>query len=93
MQTVYYSTKNYIRHSGNVVDFTEYRRKLARVDGSLALAEPVHPAEPDATIRPARASRPARAPRRRRSLSDWLELTATLVLIAVAVTVWVQLMI
>lgn len=92
MQTVYYSTKNYIRHSGNVVDFTEYRRKLAQVDGSLALAEPVHPAEPEASVRPVRASRPARAPRRR-GLSDWLELTATLVLIAVAVTVWVQLMI
>lgn len=92
MQTVYYSTKNYIRHSGNVVDFTEYRRKLAQVDGSLALAEPVHPAESEAPSRPVRASRPARAPRRR-GLSDWLELTATLVLIAVAVTVWVQLMI
>ncbi len=90
MQTVYYSTPNYIRHSGNVVDFTEYRRRLAQVDGSLALAEPVHPAEPEPSVRP---SRPARAPRRRRSLSDWLELTATLVLIAVAVTVWVQLMI
>lgn len=88
MQTVYYSTPNYIRHSGNVVDFTEYRRKLAQVDGSLALAEPVHPAEPEL-----RSVRPSRAPRRRRSLSDWLELTATLVLIAVGVTVWVQLMI
>ena len=29
MQTRYYTTENFIRHNGNVVDLTEYRRKLA----------------------------------------------------------------
>ena len=92
MQTVYYSTGNYIRHSGNVVDFTEYRRKLAQVDGSLALSEPAPSLKPEPTARPVPASRPSRRPRRR-SLSDWLDFTATLALAAVAITVWVQLMI
>ena len=30
MQTLYYTTENFIRHTGNVVDLTEYRRRLAR---------------------------------------------------------------
>ena len=29
MQTIYYSTPNFIRHTGNVVDLDAYRRKLA----------------------------------------------------------------
>ena len=37
MQTVYYTTSNFIRHQGNVVDLAEYRRKLALAqEGSLA---------------------------------------------------------
>lgn len=30
METIYFTTSNFIRHEGNVVDFTEYRRKLAQ---------------------------------------------------------------
>lgn len=30
MQTMYYTTRNFIRHTDNVVDLTEYRRRLAR---------------------------------------------------------------
>ena len=37
MQTIYYSTPNFIHHQSNVVDFNEYRRKLALAEeGSLA---------------------------------------------------------
>lgn len=38
MQTVYFTTSNFIRHEGNLVDLTEYRRKLALAQGQ---AEPV----------------------------------------------------
>ena len=31
MQTLYYNTDRYMRHTGNVVDLAEYRRKLAQV--------------------------------------------------------------
>ena len=37
MQTVYYTTTNFIRHTDNVVDLNEYRRKLSLAqEGSLA---------------------------------------------------------
>ena len=37
MQTIYYTTPNFIHHTGNVVDLDEYRRKLAlSQEGSLA---------------------------------------------------------
>jgi len=31
MQTLYYTTSNFIRHTDNVVDLSEYRRKLERL--------------------------------------------------------------
>ena len=31
MQTMYYTTNHFVRHTGNVVDLSEYRRKLALV--------------------------------------------------------------
>ena len=31
MQTLYYTTNNFIRHTDNVVDLSEYRRKLERM--------------------------------------------------------------
>ena len=37
MQTIYYTTTNFVRHTGNVVDLGEYRRKLALAqEGNLA---------------------------------------------------------
>ena len=37
MQTIYYTTPNFIHSTGNVVDLNEYRRKLALAqEGSLA---------------------------------------------------------
>ena len=37
MQTIYYSTPNFIRHTDNVVDLNEYRRRLTLAqEGSLA---------------------------------------------------------
>jgi len=31
MQTLYYTTNNFVRHTDNIVDLSEYRRKLAAV--------------------------------------------------------------
>ena len=33
MQTIYYSTTNFIQHRGNLVDLDEFRWKLARARG------------------------------------------------------------
>lgn len=48
MQTLYYTTYNFIRHTDNVVDLGEYRRKLARAhDQQLSWqAEPEEEYEP-----------------------------------------------
>lgn len=57
MQTVYFTTSNYIRHEGNMVDLNEYRRKLAIAQGE---PEPKRAEEQPAQPRP-------RAARRRRA--------------------------
>ncbi|MBR4098766.1 MAG: hypothetical protein IKK44_02110 [Clostridium sp.] len=48
MQTIYYSTRNFIRHTDNVIDLAEYRRKLALAQkGNLAPApQPVYDSAP-----------------------------------------------
>ena len=43
MQTVYYATSNFIRHEGNLVDLSEFRRKHALTqEGSLAPSLDLH---------------------------------------------------
>lgn len=54
MQTVYYTTANFIRHTGNVVDFTEYRRRLAHT--AVPAGEPFLPEAAEGC--PARTRRP-----------------------------------
>ena len=58
MQTIYYSTTNFIQHRGNLVDLDEFRWKLARARGE---EQPDREEEP-----PCPALRaPAHAPRQR----------------------------
>lgn len=60
MQTVYFTTTNFIRHEGNMVDLTEYRRKLAAAQGqNVSEPEPEEPARP-VSARSARRRRAAR---------------------------------
>ena len=86
MQTIYYTTEHFIRHEGNVVDLEAYRRKLAlagsRGSRSTPLAREMERPEEAAPARPAKE--------RRRGLADWLEMTATLTVAAVAITICVQ---
>ena len=53
MQTRYYATENFIRHTDNVVDLTEYRRRLEQArqeqapeDAPAALLPPAVQPEP-----------------------------------------------
>ena len=39
MHTMYYTNGNYIRHADNVVDFNEYRRKLAAAGNGISCPE------------------------------------------------------
>lgn len=57
MQTVYYATSNYIRHTGNVVDLMEYRRKLALKNAPAPASTPGPEARPAAVKRRRRQGR------------------------------------
>lgn len=50
METIYFTTSNFIRHKGNVVDLTEYRRKLAQA--TAPKTEVLPQAEEDVTPHP-----------------------------------------
>ena len=59
MQTVYFTTSNFIRHEGNLVDLTEYRRKLARAQGQVEAAPEVEETAPAPRERTSRRRRKA----------------------------------
>lgn len=93
MQTIYYTTEHFIRHEGNVVDLEAYRQKLALVGGRGSRSTPLIQemewlAEEETRPEEAVPVRPVKE--RRRGLADWLEMTATLTVAAVAITICVQ---
>lgn len=77
MQTIYFTTSNFIRHEGNLVDLTEYRRKLALAQGQ---SEP----EKEEEIQPVRT----RTAHRRRGLLPgmMLDYAASIALIITALS-------
>lgn len=81
METIYFTTSNFIRHEGNVVDFTEYRRKLAMA------AAPTPAAIPTAAVEETPVMPRRRTPRRRTFLPGLvLDCAASLALIITALT-------
>ena len=82
MQTIYFTTSNFIRHEGNMVDLTEYRRKLALAQGQ---AEPVAEEAPVAPVR-TRTNH-----RRRRMPGMVLDYAASVALIVTALSFAVSL--
>lgn len=82
METIYFTTSNFIRHEGNVVDFTEYRRKLAVATATVAPVVVPTAAAEEAPVAPRR-----RTPRRRTFLPGLvLDCAASLALIITALT-------
>ena len=77
MQTIYFTTSNFIRHEGNLVDLTEYRRKLAQAQAQPESKEE----EPVLPVRP-------RTVRRRRGFLPgmMLDCAASVALIVTALT-------
>ena len=85
MQTLYFTTSNFIRHEGNVVDLAEYRRKLAIAQGHVEEQPEADPAED----RPVRA----RTQRRRTLLSGMmLDYAASAALVVTALTFAVKIL-
>ena len=89
MQTIYYTTTNFIRHTDNVVDLNEYRRKLALAqEGSLAPQPEVYweqeeESAPEAPV--LRVVKP-RASRRRARRAVMLETCASLSVVVMTLT-------
>ena len=74
MQTIYFETTHFIRHTGNLVDLTEYRRKLEQIRQE-GQGEPESTAGPAATEHPA----PRRRARRVSMAADWVASAAIVV--------------
>ena len=83
MQTIYYSTPNFIRHTGNVVDLDAYRQKLAllREDSLAPRLDTDDAAWPEAEVAPRRDRRP-RHTGRRASRAWLLDICASLSVVA-----------
>ncbi len=82
METVYFTTRSFIRHEDNVINFEEYKEKLAAQQALLA-----EPEEPEDAL-PQREAGPSAAPERRSAvirLKDTLDLAASAAMLLVAV--------
>ena len=84
MQTLYYTTNNFIRHTDNIVDLSEYRRKLERLQADRLRwqvcqeAEEYEPAE----VQP----RPRRSQQRRERKAALLDMWASMGVLVMTVT-------
>lgn len=89
MQTVYFQTSKFIRHTGNLVDLTEYRRKLALAQETReAAVREIAPEEETVYVPLPRKSAQRRRARARLTglLLDWAA-SAALIIVALAFTV------
>ena len=84
MQTLYYTTSNFVRHTDNIVDLSEYRRKLERLQADRLRwqerdeAEECEPVE----VQP----RPRRSQQRRERKAAVLDMWASMGVLVMTVT-------
>ena len=82
MQTLYYTTSNFIRHTDNIVDLSQYRRKLAAVEQvRMAWQEQEEDEEP-VEVQP----RPRRSQQRRERRAAVLDMWASMGVLVMTVT-------
>ncbi len=84
MQTLYYTTNNFIRHTDNIVDLSEYRRRLemARAD-RLSWQEYEEAQEVEAAeVQP----RPRRSQQRRERRAALLDMWASMGILVMTLT-------
>jgi len=87
MQTVYCTTANFIRHTGNVVDLTEYRRRLE--GAAVPATDPMMPETPEGM--PARTMfRPKRRRYAGTSPALFLDILASTAIVIMAAVVVVK---
>lgn len=84
MQTLYYTTNNFVRHTGNVVDLSEYRRKLSAVQQMQAAWQTQdEDEEPEVSeFQP----RPRRSQQRRERRAALLDMWASMGMLVMTIT-------
>ena len=93
MQTVYYQTSNFIRHTDNVVDLNEYLRKMDLAqEGSLAPKPQVQDFEEEWEQPVLREVTPRRS-RQREKRAKVLDLCARLSVVIMTLTFTIQLLV
>ena len=84
MQTLYYTTNNFVRHTDNIVDLSEYRCKLAAAQREqMAWSEPEE--DKNAELM-AFQPRPRRSQRRQERRAALLDLWASMGVLVMTVT-------
>lgn len=84
MQTLYYTTSNFVRHTDNIVDLSEYRRKLERLQADRLRwqeCEEEQECEP-VEVQP----RPRRSAQRRERKAALLDMWASMGVLVMTVT-------
>lgn len=84
MQTLYYTTSNFVRHTDNIVDLSEYRRKLAAARREQMTW--LEPEEGEETEPAAFQPRPRRSQRRQERRAAMLDLWASMGVLVMTVT-------
>lgn len=79
MQTLYYSTANWNRHTSNIVDLEQYRRKLSQTEDS-------QPEEPKLLLLPQSSAPRARRSQRLRRRALLLDACASMGILVMTLT-------
>jgi len=84
MQTLYYTTTNFVRHTDNIVDLSEYRRKLERMQADRLRRQEYEEVEEveTAEVQP----RPRRSQQRRERRAAVLDMWASMGILVMTLT-------
>lgn len=84
MQTLYYTTSNFVRHTDNIVDLSEYRRKLERMQADRLRWQEYEDAEEAETVEV--QPRPRRSQQRRERRAAVLDMWASMGILVMTLT-------
>ncbi len=84
MQTLYYTTSNFVRHTDNIVDLSEYRRKLERMQADRLRWQECEEAEEIEAVEV--QPRPRRSQQRRERRAAVLDMWASMGILVMTLT-------
>ena len=84
MQTLYYTTNNFVRHRDNIVDLSEYRRKLERMQADRLRWQECEEADEEGPVEV--QPRPRRSAARRERRAALLDMWASMGILVMTLT-------